>query len=545
MVLAATYLCGIVASFNQTVTATALPRIVSDLGGLDHYSLVFTSYILASVITIPLFGSLSDVHGRRPMLLAAVVLFSTGSIVAGLAPTMNVLLAGRVLQGLGAGGLGPLAIAVMGDIIAPRARGRWQAATAAVLICSNVGGPIVGGWLTDEASWRLAFFASLPLAAIALAVVWFGFAESPSHEQRTIDYPGAALLVAGSGLTLYGVSIPGGGHAWQDPQTVVPVAVGVLVLCGFVAWERRAVNPILPIDLFRTRAIAAGALGLFTVGASMFGAITYVPLFAQGVLRESATHAGTVLIPLTLSWIGATVVAGQIVSRTGRVRPVLLAGPPIAACGYVLLATMGPNVSLYVLVRDVVIVGCGLGLIFQNFILAMQNSAPSGRLGAVTASAEFSRWIGALVGVAAMGAVVAHSTAGGRAATSSPDQLASALHGAFLLGVGVVAVGLVAAVLVPDIELRAQFEAMSPAVGSGGATATSMLASPASHPAEVQIVPPPPPLGAAQRRAGHQLALDGQDHLTPEPGEEAAEQEQSFVARFSGRARVDGDKAAE
>lgn len=459
-VLGGAYLCGVVASLNQTITATALPRIVDDLGGFGHYSLVFTVYILASVITIPLFGSLSDVHGRRPILLGAVALFSAGCVVAGLAPSMNVLIAGRALQGLGAGGLGPLALAVIADVVAPRARGRWQAVSGAVLVCSNVGGPIIGGWLTDNVSWRLAFFASLPLAAVAVGVVWFAFDDRTKGRRRTIDYRGAALLVLGSGLVLYGVTGTDGGHRGSlTTGSAVPVAIGLLFLAAFLAYERRASNPILPVDLFRRRAVAASALGLFAVGASMLGAITYVPLFSQGVLHESATNSGTVLIPLTLSWIGASIVAGQIVSRTGRVRPVLLAGPPVAVCGFLLLATISPDASIYQLVRDVVLVGTGLGLVVQNFILVMQNSAPDGRVGSVTASAEFSRWTGALVGVAALGAVVTHGAAAVAATSRSSGHLASALHSAFLLGGGLAALGFVAALLEPNIELRATFDA--------------------------------------------------------------------------------------
>jgi EmrB/QacA subfamily drug resistance transporter len=450
-----------VASVNQTVTATAMPRIVDDLGGFGHYSWVFTAYILASIVTIPLFGKLSDIYGRRPLFVAAIALFATGSIVAGAAPSMNVLVAGRVIQGLGAGGLGPLGLAVMGDVIAPRARGKWQAVNGTVYAASAVGGPLLGGWLTDHASWRLAFLVSLVPAAAALVTVWLGFGRFGERHQRTIDYAGAALLTVGAGGALYAVSTGGVDRPWGSPAIVVPLVASLLALVAFVVWERRARDPILPLDLLRGRTIGGADLGLFAIGASMISAVTFVPLFVQNVLGRSATSAGTVLIPLTLSWFAASIVAGQIVSRTGRSRPVLLAGPPLAGAGFALLATMGSDVSLLAAARNVAIVGAGFGLMVQTFVVVVQNAAPRAHLGAATASAEFSRWVGALVGVAAMGAIVAARVGSPNAHDAPPGLLAGALHTVFAIGVGIAALAFVAALLVPDTRLRGRFEPAS------------------------------------------------------------------------------------
>jgi EmrB/QacA subfamily drug resistance transporter len=448
----------LLASINQTLAATALPKIVEELGGLGDYSWVFSAYVLGVSVTIPLYGKLSDLYGRRPLFLAAITLFSAGSIVAGLAPSMDALVAGRAIQGLGAGGLIPLGIAVIGDIIAPRERGRWQAINGMVFACSAVGGPMIGGWIADNASWRLVFFVSLPLAALALLVVWFGFGTWGRREERRIDWLGAALLTLGTGAGLVAASSGGVDYPWTSPVIVGLLAASAVLLAAFLAWERRAVEPLLPLRLFRRRAIVTAELALFALGAAAFGAVTFVPLFIQGVLRESATSAGVVLTPLMLSWIGASVVAGQIVSRTGRSRPVLLAGPPLMAVGFALMAVMGTEASTLDAVRNVVIVGAGVGLMMQTLVVVVQNAAPREMMGVATASAQFSRWVGATIGVTLMGAIVVARLGNPTAATAPPSELASALHPAFVFGLLVVALAFVAVLLLPDTRLRRTFD---------------------------------------------------------------------------------------
>lgn len=462
VVLSGTYLGGFVASINQTITATALPRIVDDLGGLRHYSWVFTAYILASIVTIPLFGKLSDVHGRRPAFVAAIVLFSVGSVLSGLAPTLPVLVIGRAVQGLGAGGLGPLGLAVMGDVIAPRARGKWQAANGMVLACSAVGGPLLGGWFTDHASWRLAFFASLPLSAAALGVVWFGFGRFGHRERKPIDWTGALLLTVGTGAGLFGLSDGGVDLPWLSAPIVGALLASVLLIATLVMVGRRAEDPILPFALLRRRRIAAADIALFCVGASMLGAVTYVPLFVQAVVGGSATSSAAALIPLTLSWIAASIVAGQVVSRTGRPRQVLLVGPPLAGVGFALLTTAGADAAIGEVIRDVVIIGAGLGLMIQTLLVVVQDAAPPGQLGAATASAEFSRWIGALTGVAAMGSILATRVGPSAARGAAPAVVAAGLHGAFAVGLGIAALAFAAALALPDVHLRDRFDEARP-----------------------------------------------------------------------------------
>jgi EmrB/QacA subfamily drug resistance transporter len=458
VVLAGTLLGMLLASINQTLAATAMPKIVDELGGLEHYSWVFSAYVLGATVTIPLYGKLSDLYGRRPLFLAAITLFSAGSVMAGLASSMEVLVAGRAVQGFGAGGLIPIGIAVIGDIIAPRERGKWQAVNGIVFACSAVGGPLLGGWIADNASWRLVFFVSLPLAALALVVVWFGFGKRQRREERRIDYLGAVLLTLGTGAGLVAASSGGVDYAWSSPVVVSLLAASAVLLTAFLVWERRAPEPLLPLPLFRRRAIATAEIALCALGAATFGTVTFVPLFVQGVLQESATSAGAVLTPLMLSWVGASVVAGQIVSRTGRSRPVLLAGPPIMAVGFALLATMGADASTTDAIRNVVIVGIGVGLMMQTLIVVVQNAAPRELLGVATASAQFSRWIGATIGVTLMGAIVASRLGHPAAEQASPTDLAGALHPAFAFILLVVGAAFVATLLLPDTKLKKRFE---------------------------------------------------------------------------------------
>jgi EmrB/QacA subfamily drug resistance transporter len=457
VVLSGTLLGMLLGSMNQTLTATALPTIVADLGSVGRYSWVFTAYTLCVTLTIPLYGKLSDVHGRRPVFAAAIVLFCIGSVVSGAASTMSMLVAGRAVQGIGAGGLVPLGFAVIGDLIAPRARGKWQALTGSVFACSALGAPALGGWITDTSSWRLVFFVGLPVAAVALGVIWFGFGTWGARHRRRIDWLGAALLTAGAGAVLFAVSSAGVSYPWSSPVVLCLLAAGLLLLARLALRERRVADPFLPVSLLRRRPVAAAVLALFALGAAAFGAVAYVPLFAQGVLRESATRAGVVLTPLMISWISASIVAGQLVSRTGRPRPVLFCGPPLIAAGFALLMQLGTGASLSTLVRDVAILGAGVGVMMQTLVVVVQNAAPRSAMGSATASAQFSRWIGSTLGVTAMGAVVAGHL-GGAAALADPVALTGALHPAFAVGLAAAGLTLAAVLLLPETVLRARFE---------------------------------------------------------------------------------------
>ncbi|HEX2044433.1 MAG TPA: MDR family MFS transporter [Gaiellaceae bacterium] len=449
----------LVAALNQTIVATAAPELVADLGGFDRYSWLFSAYVLAMTVTVPLYGKLSDLYGRRPFFVLGILLFATGSVLSGLAPSFEFLIAGRAVQGLGAGGLIPLAIAVIGDIVPPRRRGRWQALTSGVFAVSSVLGPTTGGWIADNASWRWAFFVSLPVAAVALVVVWFGFGRRERGGRRSVDALGAVLLAAATATGLYAAASGGVSAPWASPLVVgLFVASGALAVV-FVAWERRVDEPILPLALFRERTIASVQIALFTVGAAAFGTIMIVPLFVQRVLGETATHSGAVLTPLMLGWISASVLSGQIVSHTGRYRPVLLAGPPVMGAGFLLLAGMGVGTTAAEMVRNVFVVGFGVGLVMQTFIVVVQNAVPRGMMGVATASAQFSRMVGATVGVTVMGAIMTARLGGESARAAGAAELAGAIHPAFLVGLGLAATAFLATLFLPHRELRDRMDA--------------------------------------------------------------------------------------
>jgi EmrB/QacA subfamily drug resistance transporter len=460
IVLSGLLLGMLLAALNQTIVSTALPRIVGDLGGFEHYSWVFSAYMLASTVTVPIYGKLSDVYGRRPFFALGIVLFMTGAVVCGLAQSMTVLIAGRAIQGLGAGGLIPLAMAVIGDLIAPRERGKWQGLTGAVFGVASVVGPATGGWIADNTSWRWAFFVSLPFGVLALVVVWLGFRVEVPRQEHTVDWLGAGLLAGGVTSGLLATVWGGVQYPWASVQVVGLFVLATALLAAFCFQERRAAEPILPLGLFGDRTIAAAQVALFFVGAAMFGTIMFIPLFVQGVLGDSAASSGAVLTPLMLALIGASVASGQLVSRTGRYRAVLLAAPLVLLAGFLLLTRLDTGSTSADVTLDMVVVGLGLGLGMQTYVLVVQNAAPARMMGVATAATQFSRSVGGTIGVTAMGALLtarlgsAGLVAEGGSTNLSPDPLAAAMHWLFVAGVPLVALAFVATLLIESRELR-------------------------------------------------------------------------------------------
>ena len=432
----------LLAALNQTIVATALPRIVGELGGMEHYSWVFTAYMLAATVTTPIYGRLSDVYGRRPFFVAGILIFMAGTVFCGLADSMTQLVAGRAVQGLGAGAMIPLAVATIGDLVPASDRGRWQGLTGAVFGFASVIGPTTGGWISDHADWRWVFFVSLPVGVVALAVVATTLKIPPHPDRGTkVDYAGAALLALGlsSGL----LAIVGGGPAEL-------YAMSVLVLAGFVWWERGVEQPIVPVELFRERVFTASNLAGFAVGVGMFGAIMFVPLYVQDVLGHSATASGLVLMPLMLAMMVTSVGSGQVITRTGRYRWALVTGPVIMGAGYVLLASMNAGSSQLYATVAMIVTGLGLGLLLQNLALVVQNGVPTRHLGAATSAVQFSRSIGGTIGVSVMGAILAAR----QPVDASAQQLADAIHPVFVLGVPLMAIALLLVLLIPELPLR-------------------------------------------------------------------------------------------
>jgi EmrB/QacA subfamily drug resistance transporter len=456
----------LLAALNQTILATAMPRIVADVGGGEHYSWVFSGYMLAVAVSTPLYGRLSDVYGRRPFFVAGICLFLIGAVIGATANSMTQVVVARAVQGLGAGALMPLAFAVIGDLVPPADRGRWQGLTGAMFGIASVIGPFTGGWIADNADWRWVFLVSVPVGAAALAMI-LAYLRIPPHPERgtRVDYIGAALLAVGLSCVLLATVRGGQDAAWGSAQILGLFGGGALVLAIFYAWERRQDQPVVPIELFRLRTMQAATLAGLTTGMGMFGTIVFVPLFMQGAMGDSATNSGLVLAPLMLAMVLTSAGSGQIITRTGRYRWALLSGPVVMAVGFALLASLQVDSGRWYATVAMTVVGLGLGLLLQNLVLVVQNSVPSRHIGAATGAAQLSRSLGNAIGVAIMGAILlaglpagaslgALSDDGGAAAGASAAALADALHPVFLLGVPLMVVTLALVALIPEVPLR-------------------------------------------------------------------------------------------
>jgi EmrB/QacA subfamily drug resistance transporter len=459
----------LLAAIDQTVVATALPRIVSDLGGLSQYSWVVTAYLLTSTISVPLYGKLGDIYGRRPLIIAAIVIFLAGSALCGTAQTMTQLVVFRGVQGVGAGGLFPLALAVVGMIVPLRDRGRYQGLFGATFAASSIAGPAVGGFIVDNTTWRWIFYINLPIGGIALAVILLTMPKRRDPREHSIDWLGAALLGAGTGALMLGLVWGGRDYPWTSGHVIGALAVAVAALVAFAAVERRVAEPILPFDLLRQRTVLSSVLCLGLVGMAMFGTIAFVPLFVQGVIGTSATSSGVVLTPFMLGAVTTSVISGQLVSKFGRYKPPMLIGPLILATGLVLMWRMGVDATNGEAARNMAIAGIGLGSMMQTFVLSVQNNVPQSGMGSATAIAQFSRSIGATLGVTLMGVIVNQglpaTIRGGQAPVVHrlPPHLrvvlADALHPAFLASAAIALVVLPIALFgIRETPLRSGLE---------------------------------------------------------------------------------------
>lgn len=458
----------LLAALDQTIVATALPKVVSDLGGLSQYSWVFTAYLLASTVTVPLYGKLGDVYGRKPLFLFAIVVFLIGSALCGLAQNMTELVVFRGVQGIGAGGLFPLALAVIGAIVPPRDRGRYQGLIGAVFASASIIGPALGGFIVDNTSWRWIFYVNLPVGGLALLVISVTMPRRAPLTEHSIDWLGAVLLAGASAPLLLGLVWGSGTYSWSSAHVIGALVAAVVFLLAFLFYERRVPEPILPFDLMRNRVVASSLLCLALVGMAMFGTISYVPLFVQGVIGTSATSSGVVLTPLMLGAVTASFISGQWVSRSGRVRPNAIAGPIVLTAGMLLLWRMNVHTTNGEAARNMVVAGIGLGLMMQVFVLSVQNAVPRSRIGSATAVTQFCRSIGATLGVTLMGVIVNQGLPKG---VSAQGVTIHRLHGALRTGLAhalqpaFFAALIVSALVLPivlfgvrDVRLRHGFE---------------------------------------------------------------------------------------
>jgi len=396
----------LLAALDQTVVATALPTIVGELGGLDHYSWVVTAYLLSSTVSTPLYGKISDLFGRRVVFQAAILIFLAGSLLAGIAQDMLQLIVFRGIQGAGAGGLMAMAFAIVGDVLSPRERGRYIGFLGAAFAFSSVIGPLVGGFIVDNMSWRWVFLINLPVGAGALAITSAVLRLPVVRRPHRIDWEGAMLLVGGASSLLLALVWGGVEYPWDSPQVVGVASAGVVLTAAFVFWESRAAEPILPLRLFRTSIFTVTSIVSFLIGCAMFGGVVFLPLFLQIVTGASATDSGLLLLPLMAGMMTASIGSGRIISHTGRYRLFPIAGTAVALFGAYLFTTMDGTTSRLESSIYMVVFGLGIGMTIQVLVLAAQNAVPHRDLGVATSAATFFRSMGGSFGVAAYGAIL-------------------------------------------------------------------------------------------------------------------------------------------
>src|SRR5919205_2304297 len=482
----------LVAAVNQTIVSPAMAVIVAELGGIEHYSWIATSTLLVSAVSIPMVGKLSDIYGRRGFYIAGLVIFMLGSILAGAAQGFWWLVGARAIQGLGMGTIMPLSQTIIGDIISPRERGKYMGYLGGVFGIASIAGPLVGGWITDNFSWRWLFYINLPIgiAALAFVVSYLHLPHTP--KKHSLDYLGFVTLGLGLVTVLLATSWGGTTYPWDSWQVISLYIVGALVLAGFVVNEYYAAEPVLPLRLWKNSVFTLSNISNMAIAMTMFGAIFFIPVYAQGVLGVSVTNSGAVLIPLTGSMIVVSIAVGRLITRTGRYKGFMLAGLLIMGAGYFLLTRLDAGSTQADLTLDMIVVGLGLGAVLQTYTLVVQNATSREDLGVATSTTQLSRSLGATVGTAIFGTIMTNgmrteipkhlppqalqgpqaaklSDGGGVGAVLDPNTLgqlpdavsngireglAAAMHPVFVAGLPMLAVALVATLFIKALPLR-------------------------------------------------------------------------------------------
>jgi EmrB/QacA subfamily drug resistance transporter len=511
----------LLAALDQTIVATALPTIVGDLGGLNHLSWVVTAYLLASTVSTPLWGKLGDLYGRKGFFQAAIVIFLLGSALSGLSQNLNELIAFRAIQGLGAGGLIVGAQAIIGDIVPPRDRGRYTGLIGAVFAVASVAGPLLGGFFTDGPGWRWVFYINLPVGAIALFVVAAVLHAKTTRIEHDIDYLGASVMSATVVALILMLTWGGSTYSWGS-AIIIGLGIATLILLAiFIAVERRATEPIVPLHLFHNKvfrvAFSTGAL----VGFSMFGALTFLPLFLQIVHGASPTSSGLQLIPIMIFLLITAIFSGRRISATGTYRRFPIVGTAMIATALFLLSHIGVSTPFWETAVYMAVLGAGLGLTMQVLLIAAQNSVGYSELGVATSLATFSRSIGGSIGVAVFGTIfnsrlgidlAKHVPAAalvklhGASVTANPAAVkhlpapirhglqvafSESLHVVFLAAVPFAFLAFLLALLLREVPLRTSMGAAQPALAEGTELGESLGMSPPQQkaPAHESLAP--------------------------------------------------------
>ncbi|MFJ9338074.1 MDR family MFS transporter [Streptomyces sp. NPDC101733] len=483
VVLMALMIAMLLAMLDNMIIGTAMPTIVGELGGLEHLSWVVTAYTLATAASTPIWGKLGDMYGRKGVFLTSIVIFLIGSALSGMAQDMGQLIGFRAIQGLGAGGLMVGVMAIIGDLIPPRERGKYQGMMAGVMALAMIGGPLVGGTITDHMGWRWSFYINLPLGAVALAMVTAVLhLPKKTGPKPKIDYLGAALLTVAITSTVLLTTWGGTEYAWGSPEIIGLIVVGVLSIAGFLYTETKVAEPVMPLHIFRSRNFTLMSVIGFLVGFAMFGGVLYLPLFQQAVQGASATNSGLLLLPMLLSMMVVSLIAGRVTTSSGKYKVFPIVGGALMVVGLFLLATMDTGTTRLMSGVYMAVLGAGLGFLMQITMLVAQNSVEMKDMGVASSSATLFRTLGGSFGVALMGSLFTTqltdtmtdrlgAQAGQAAGTAQLDAaglaklpevvrdayqhaVAAGTHSAFLLGAGVAVVGFVLAWFVKEVPLR-------------------------------------------------------------------------------------------